>query len=91
MRTAALRPGFLVGQGLRAARARGLELLDPSSPPTARPRGDRAIEEAAWQTLDDYPPISIAQIAETRVGDQRLIVHRLRTLDAQGELLPSWE
>jgi hypothetical protein len=49
------------------------------------------IDEAAWQTLDDYPPTSIAQIAETVLGDQRLVVRRVRTLNAQGELLPSWE
>ena len=49
------------------------------------------LDEAAWQTLEDYPPTSIAQIAETVVGDQRLVVRRVRTLNAQGELLPSWE
>jgi hypothetical protein len=49
------------------------------------------IEETAWQTLADYPPTSIAQIAETVLGDQRLIVRRVRTLNAQGELLPTWE
>jgi hypothetical protein len=49
------------------------------------------IREAAWQTLADYPPTSIAQIAETTLGDQRLVVRRVRTLNAQGELLPSWE
>jgi hypothetical protein len=49
------------------------------------------IDEAAWQTLADYPPTSIAQIAETVLGDQRLVVRRVRTLNAQGELLPSWE
>ena len=49
------------------------------------------IDEAAWQTLADYPPTSIAQIAETVLGDQRLVVRRVRTLNPQGELLPSWE
>jgi hypothetical protein len=49
------------------------------------------IDETAWQRLEDYPPTSIAEIAETRLGDQRLIVRRVRTLNAQGELLPSWE
>jgi Transposase DDE domain group 1 len=49
------------------------------------------IPEQAWQTLQDYPPTSIAQIAETTLGEQRLIVRRVRTLNAQGELLPSWE
>jgi hypothetical protein len=49
------------------------------------------IDEGAWQTLEDYPPTSIAQIAETTLGDRRLVVRRVRTLDQQGELLPSWE
>jgi Transposase DDE domain group 1 len=49
------------------------------------------IDEDAWQTLADYPPTSIAQTAETVLGDQRLIVRRVRTLNPQGELLPSWE
>jgi hypothetical protein len=50
-----------------------------------------AIPEQAWQTLEDYPPTSVAQIAETVLAGRRLIVRRVRTLDAQGELLPSWE
>jgi hypothetical protein len=49
------------------------------------------IPEDAWQTLVDYPPTSEAQIAETTLAGQRLIVRRVRTLDAQGTLLPSWE
>jgi len=49
------------------------------------------IDERAWQTLADYPPTSIAQIAETTLGKRRLVVRRVRTLDRQGELLPSWE
>ena len=49
------------------------------------------IPEDAWQTLDDYPPTSVAQLAETVLAGRRLIVRRVRTLDAQGELLPSWE
>ncbi len=49
------------------------------------------IDEHAWVTLEDYPPTSIAQIAETTLGDRRLIVRRVRTLDQQGELLPTWE
>jgi Transposase DDE domain group 1 len=49
------------------------------------------IDETAWQTLPDYPKTSIAQIAETTLNDRRLVVRRVRTLDRQGELLPSWE
>ena len=48
-----------------------------------------AIDERAWVTLGDYPPTSIAQIADTKLGDRRLVIRRVRTLDRQGELLPS--
>jgi hypothetical protein len=50
-----------------------------------------AIDEDRWQTLPDYPKTSIAQIAETTLGERRLVVRRVRTLDRQGQLLPSWE
>jgi Transposase DDE domain group 1 len=50
-----------------------------------------AIDEAAWHPLQDYPDTSIAQIAETTLGGRRLVVRRVRTLDRQGQLLPSWE
>jgi hypothetical protein len=49
------------------------------------------IDETAWATLEDYPATSIAQIAETTLGDRRLVVRRVRTLNKQGELLPTWE
>jgi Transposase DDE domain group 1 len=50
-----------------------------------------AIDEDAWIELPDYPKTSIAQIAETTLGGRRLVVRRVRTLDRQGQLLPSWE
>jgi hypothetical protein len=50
-----------------------------------------AIDERVWSTLADYPPTSIAQIAETTLSGRRLVVRRVRTLDRQGQLLPSWE
>ncbi|MEP7021766.1 MAG: IS1380 family transposase [Pseudonocardiales bacterium] len=59
-----------------------------------QPHVRRAVElipEGAWTTLEDYPETSIAQVAETTIGEFRMIVRRVRTLDAQGELLPSWE
>lgn len=49
------------------------------------------IDETAWTTLEDYPPTSIAQIAETTLGGRRLVVRRVHTLDRQGQLLPTWE
>jgi hypothetical protein len=50
-----------------------------------------AIPECAWIDLPDYPKTSIAQIAETTHGGRRLVVRRVRTLDRQGQLLPTWE
>lgn len=51
-----------------------------------------AIDQDAWVTLADYPKTSIAQIAETELAPgRRLIVRRVRTLDRQGQLLPTWE
>src|SRR4051794_259117 len=50
-----------------------------------------AIDEDAWTTLEDYPKTSIAQIAETTYHGRRLVVRRVRTLDRQGQLLPTWE
>ena len=41
-----------------------------------------AIDEDAWQTIDDYPKEGEAQIAETVYGGRRLIVRRTRLLGA---------
>jgi hypothetical protein len=45
------------------------------------------IPEGAWVTLADYPKGGEAQIAETKLGDWRLIVRRT---GAQAELFPDW-
>src|SRR3954465_7243220 len=50
-----------------------------------------AVDETAGIDLPDYPKTSIAQIAETTHGGRRLVVRRVRTLDRQGQLLPTWE
>jgi hypothetical protein len=49
-----------------------------------------AIPESDWQTLEDYPEGGEAQIAETMLGQRRLIVRRTRLLGAQAELWPDW-
>jgi DDE family transposase len=49
-----------------------------------------AIPEDAWRPLDDYPDDGEAQIAETLVGAQRLIVRRTRLVGPQAELWPDW-
>ena len=50
----------------------------------------QAIEESAWQTIEDYPKEGEAQIAETVYGDWRLIVRRTRLIGPQAELWPDW-
>jgi hypothetical protein len=49
-----------------------------------------AIPEQDWQPLEDYPEGGEAQIAQTMLGRQRLIVRRTRLLGDQAELWPDW-
>jgi hypothetical protein len=49
-----------------------------------------AIEESAWQTIEDYPKEGEAQIAGTIHGGRRLIVRRTRLIGPQAELWPDW-
>jgi hypothetical protein len=49
-----------------------------------------AIPEADWTILPDYPETGEAQIAQTMLGSQRLIVRRTRLVGAQAELWPDW-
>lgn len=48
------------------------------------------IPEQDWQPLEDYPEDGEAQIAQTLLGHQRLIVRRTRLLGPQAELWPDW-
>src|SRR5205085_8855374 len=81
--------GVLEHQGVRAARARGLAVLDRRAQHQTVKHAIAAIPEAAWQTIP-YTPGGEAQIAETRYGGRRLIVRRTRLLGAQAELFPDW-
>ena len=49
------------------------------------------IDEDAWVTLTDYPQTGEAQIAETKLGDWRLIVRRTRLVGKQADLFPNWQ
>ena len=49
-----------------------------------------AIEEDAWQPIEDYPEEGEAQIAETTYNGRRLIVRRTRLLGKQAQLWPDW-
>ena len=48
------------------------------------------IPESDWVTLEDYPDRGEAQIAETVLGDRRLIIRRTRLVGKQAELWPDW-
>jgi hypothetical protein len=50
----------------------------------------QAIAEQDWQPLEDYPQGGEAQIAQTLLGSQRLIVRRTRLIGVQAELWPDW-
>jgi hypothetical protein len=49
-----------------------------------------AIDETAWTTIENYPDSGEAQIAETMLGDRRLIVRRTRLVGMQAELFADW-
>jgi hypothetical protein len=49
-----------------------------------------AIDEQAWQPIEDYPEEGQAQVAETVFGGRRLIVRRTRLLGPQAQLWPDW-
>jgi Transposase DDE domain group 1 len=48
-----------------------------------------AIDEHAWTAID-YPDGGVAQVAETTLAGQRLIVRRTRLVGAQATLWPDW-
>jgi len=48
-----------------------------------------AIDEAAWTQIP-YTPDGVAQVAETPFRGDRLIVRRVRNLDDQQQLFPTW-
>jgi hypothetical protein len=48
------------------------------------------IPAGAWVRLDDYPDDGEAEIAETKIGQRRLIIRRVRTLSPQGQLFADW-
>src|SRR3954454_2395973 len=49
-----------------------------------------AIPEQDWRPLEDFPRDGEAQIAQTMLGAQRLIIRRTRLLGDQAELWPDW-
>jgi hypothetical protein len=50
------------------------------------------IAEEAWQPVDDYPDSGVCELAETTLGDERLVVRRvhLHAQEDQTELFAYW-
>ena len=48
------------------------------------------IADDAWSVLADYPETGEAQIAETTVGEERLIVRRVRLVGDHPQLFKTW-
>jgi Transposase DDE domain group 1 len=48
-----------------------------------------AVDEHAWTEID-YPDGGIAQVAETTLGEDRLVVRRTRLTGSQATLWPDW-
>ncbi len=48
------------------------------------------IAEESWVVLEDYPKTGEAQIAETMINGERLIVRRTRLTGKQAQLFPNW-
>ncbi|MGH9003072.1 MAG: hypothetical protein ACRDYV_08080, partial [Acidimicrobiia bacterium] len=83
------RLGFLVNQGHHRLPAQSDPVLDHRAPNPAGQAAIAAIDEAAWTPID-YPDGGTAQVAETTLARQRLIVRRTRLVGAQATLWPDW-
>lgn len=60
---------------------------------TMQPHVKHAIDQIpddAWQPLADYPPTGLAEIAETTLGERRLVIRRTRLVGPQATLWPDW-
>ena len=66
------------GSSARAGSSRSAFACSP------RPHGDRRDRRAGLDHAGRLPAHSIAQIAETQLGERRLVVRRVRTLDQPG-------
>jgi Transposase DDE domain group 1 len=49
-----------------------------------------AIDEADWTPVADYPEGGVAEIAETRLHDHRLVVRRTQLVGPDAALFPDW-
>jgi len=82
-------PGFTIGRCVSGAGKGVLYSISVRlTAPTLAAIG--VIAEDAWVALADYPKTGEAQIAETTVKGERLIVRRVRLVGPQAHLFPTW-
>jgi hypothetical protein len=79
----------LVGQGHRCLPAASPSVLDHRPADKTVAAAITAVEEATWVDIDS-PDGGIAPVAETPLGEDRLIVRRSRLVGSQASLWPDW-
>ena len=81
--------GFWSAKVLAACRRHDLRFSITVRQTTTVAAAIAAISEDAWQAID-YPDGGVAQVAETTLGGDRLIVRRARLTGPQATLWPDW-
>ena len=81
--------GFWSAKVLAACRRHKLRFSITVRQITAVKHAIATIDEAAWVDID-YPDGGLAQVAETTLGTERLIVRRTRLVGEQATLWPDW-
>jgi len=86
------RLGVLEQEGARLPRQEGLPLLGRGDDARVVAERIALIFEQAWQPLADYPDTGLCELAETTLGDERLVVRRvhLHAQEDQTELFAYW-
>jgi hypothetical protein len=81
--------GFWSAKVLAACRRHGIRFSITVRRTVTVATAIASIPEAAWTDID-YPDGGVAQLAETTLGGDRLLVRRTRLLGAQATLWPDW-
>ena len=84
------RPGFWSAKTIKCLRRHGVRYSITVRQTKPVRHAIAQIPEPAWTDIC-YPDTGVAQVAETRLKGDRLIVRRVRHLQAQAELFPTWQ
>jgi hypothetical protein len=81
--------GFWSAKVITACRRHGIRFSITVRQTTAVAAAIAAIDEDAWAEID-YPDGGVAQVAETTLAGERLVVRRSRLIGPQATLWPDW-